>query len=218
MFMPPPLPASKTDAAQQEQDARYYRDVLHELIEIGADLARMVQQKAKAQPDTGPEAVAEFAEAFDRIARAVRRTIGLARRVGEPVPQATGPNGSADGPGNIAARKRIIREVEDTIQRKAKGSEAESLHGELRERLDAPDLDDDLSHLPVDQIIENICRDLGIGHLPGSHPWKRRRPEDVAALCARAAGPRGDPPVGLDDGAGGAGSLHAPSRWVGPAG
>ncbi len=86
-------------------------------------------------------------------------------------------------------RKQIIREVEDTIQRRTDGAEAEALHAELYERLDDPDLDDDLDQQPVAEIINSICRDLGIEHFPGTHPWKRRRPADVRALCARAAAP-----------------------------
>ncbi len=86
-----------------------------------------------------------------------------------------------------AARKRIIRDVEDTIQRKTKDDEAERLHAELLERLDAPDLDDDIDHRPVAEIIEDICRDLGIANYPGAHPWKRRTPADIAILADRAA-------------------------------
>ena len=39
----------------------------------------------------------------------------------------------------------------------------------------------------MDAIIADICRDLGLGAMPGTHPWMRRRPADVAALFARAA-------------------------------
>ena len=151
----PPEPASH--ATQRDEDAQYYRQILHELIEIGADLARAVHRQATPEPNAQPNAEPS-----------------TARR--------------------LAARKRIIREVEDTIQRRTEGPEAqaqaESLNAELAERLDAPDLDDDLDQLPIADIIASICRDLGIAHHLGTHPWKRRTPRDVRDLCARAAHPR----------------------------
>ena len=92
----------------------------------------------------------------------------------------------------MAARKQIIRDIEDTIHREAHGrkAEAEALHAELYERLDTLDLDDDIDTMPIADIIAAIRRDLGIDpHINsrGISPWKRRRPADVRALCARAA-------------------------------
>ncbi len=93
-----------------------------------------------------------------------------------------------------AARKQIIRDLEDTIHREAHGREAETeaLHAELYERLDTMDLDDDLDTLPIAEIIAALRRDLGLDPhrtTRGISPWKRRRPADVRALCARAARP-----------------------------
>ncbi len=122
--------------------------------------------------------------AYERITRALRRNIALAQKLHEP-PKAPAAPQYRD---HAAARKRIIRDVEDTIQRTTKdGNDAERLHAELLDRLDGPDLDDDIDHLPIDDIIKDICRDLGIAHSPGTHPWKRRTPADIAILAARAA-------------------------------
>ncbi len=95
----------------------------------------------------------------------------------------------------MATRKQIIRDIEDTIHREAHGrkAETEALHAELYERLDTLDLDDDIDTMPIADIIAAIRRDLGINpHINsrGISPWKRRRPADVQALCARAAGIR----------------------------
>ena len=38
-------------------------------------------------------------------------------------------------------------------------------------------------------IIGESRRDLGLSGVPGHGYWKRRSPDDIAALCARAAGP-----------------------------
>ncbi len=183
-----PQPQPAPDAAQHPEDAQYYRQVLHDLIDMGTDLARRAHQQATREP--GPKRPANDPApdptlAFDRLARCVRRCIALARQLAEPAPQAPG-----QAQRRTAARKRVIRDVEDAIQRTAQGADAESLHAELADRLDAPDLDDDLATRPVADIIADICRDLGLATLPGTRPWKRRTPADIESLCARAARPR----------------------------
>ncbi len=209
---------------QQAADAQYYRHVLHDLINMGTDLAHLLHQQAAAQaarqppvparqatearpapaPDAAPGPATDLTPhfglsfgpdltaSFDRIARAVRRSIALARTLAEPIPLARNPAQHRAG-----VRKRIIREVEDAIQRASDNAErpgaerpdAESLRAELRDRLDAPDLDDDIATRPIAEIITEIRRDLGLASLPGDHPWKRRTPEDIQQLCARAAAP-----------------------------
>jgi hypothetical protein len=86
----------------------------------------------------------------------------------------------------MAARRRIVREVEDAIQRTVGDAEAAILHADLIDRLDGPDLDDDIDTRPIADIIADICRDLGLAAMPGTHPWKRRTAADVAALGAVA--------------------------------
>jgi hypothetical protein len=59
----------------------------------------------------------------------------------------------------------------------------------LLERLDSPELGDEIDNRPADEIITDIRRDLDTAGVPGyKHPWKRRTPEDVGTLHARAAG------------------------------
>lgn len=184
-----PAVSTSDTAVQSAEDAAYYRRVLHELIDMGLDMVRLVHGEAKAKAtepslevEAGP-AVADGSVAFDRLARAVRRTVALARRLEEPV------RGVGDGaPRRLAARRQILRAVEDVIQREAVDQDEEDgLNGELYERLDAPELDDEIDCRPVAEIVADICRDLGIADLSGSGRWKRRFPAEVAALCARAA-------------------------------
>ncbi len=191
MSSTPSLPEPTDHASQRDEDAQYYRQVLHELIEIGTDLARALHRQAAPETNSQPNATPAAAPtpdptiAFDRIARTLRRTIALARKLSEPARPAPAERSTER---RLAARKQIIRAVEDTIQRRTDGAEAEALHAELRERLDDPDLDDDLDQQSIADIIASICRDLGIEHFPGTHPWKRRTPQDVRDLRARAAG------------------------------
>ena len=212
----PPLPDPADRASQRDEDAQYYRQVLHELVEIGARLARAIDRQAApeseaepgaapgaapeqaGQPAPAPTAAPDLTLAFDRIARTLRRTIALARKLSDPAQPSPTERAAADAQQRRrAARKQIIREVEDTIHRDVHGPEAEaqaeSLHAELYERLDTLDLDDDIDTLPIAEIIAAIRRDLGIAaHINsrGISPWKRRTPQDVRDLCARAAGPR----------------------------
>ncbi len=164
---------------------------------MGADLARRLHRDATAPaaatpPANEPQAApaADIAVAFDRIARCIRRTVLLAQRVAEPArPIAAREPGPDAGQRRVAARKQIIREVEDAIGRTERGTRAEALHAELLDRLDAPDLDDDILHRPVADIIADIQRDLGLAAAYGVNPWKRRSPVDIATLHARAARP-----------------------------
>jgi hypothetical protein len=185
MFMSAQPVPTEPQPDLQTQDALYYRQILHALIDQAADMAQMVHQQAKAAAETAEPGATptDCAAAFNGLARTIRRNIALARHIAEPAPVA--------GPArhHTAARQRIIRAVEDSIQRHATGDAAETLHAEFLERLDGPDLDDALDDRPVAEIIAEICHDLGLDSLPGAHPWKRRTPADIALLCARAARP-----------------------------
>ena len=196
-----PAQVSPDPLSQRDEDAHYYRQVLHELIEIGADLARTLHRQAAPESNSEPTAAPEPAPtaapqpdptiAFDRIARTLRRTIALARKLTDPAPLSSAERRAEHASERRRiARKQIIREVEDTIQRRAEGADAEALHAEFYERLETIDCEDDIANLPIAEIIALIRRDLGLAHLPGTHPWKRRTPGDVMDLHARAAQPR----------------------------
>jgi hypothetical protein len=155
--------------------AARHQAVLNDLIELGQDLAHLIVDSAK----TGAIKPVDASKAFDRVTRSVRRSIFLARKLDEPLRAATD---------RTAARKRIIREVEDAIQRDTEGADSAALNRELQERLDAPDWDEDLLDHPVEDLIRDTLRDFGLAHIPGTHPWKRRTPADIAALNAQAKG------------------------------
>jgi hypothetical protein len=209
----------------------HYRSVVREMVDLGADLLRMVHQEAQqadaarraaAEPSYNPttfpaaKSASDLAVAYDLIFRSMRRAILLDRKLSTPQKAPAAPN-------RTAARKRIIREVEDAIQGEARGDHAESLHAELIERLDSPDLEDEIATRTIPQIVQDICRDFGIAGLDRTHPYKRRIPHDIAVLNARAeqmpgaepseklaallasapprptAPPGSDPPPDLDD-------------------
>ncbi|MGI4941621.1 MAG: hypothetical protein ACRYHQ_13850 [Janthinobacterium lividum] len=140
-------------------------------------------------PPPAPDAIIRIVASFDQIARAVRRCIAQAQSLDAPKQQQPARAPTQD---RTTARKRIIRAIEDVIQRPPDNDEcddAEILLSDLRERMDTPDLEDDIANRPAEDIIKEILRDLGLAALPGSRPWKRRTPTDIAALNARAAAP-----------------------------
>ena len=178
------IPAETQTTDPLEPDAAYYRGVLHAVIDMGVDLARMVHRQAEvlteaaaqnpAAPGPGPDLVM----AFDRVARTVRRTVLLAQKIGEPGLSAKDP-----GRRRAAMRRQIIRAVEDQIQRDAYDDEAERLHAEFAERLDRPELDEDIDD---DRPAEAIIADI----------WPRSRPGGAAghqSVEAALAARRGDP-------------------------
>jgi len=189
-----------TNPGPQAEDDQFYREILHGLIEVGAELVRHLPQQAAAQaqapqqhpaPQPAPAPSSDaVAIAYDRISRAVRRCIALARSLNDPAHPPKHP-----APDRTAARKRILRAVEDTLGRQDYDDSyrvcdpTEVLHAELLDRMDAPDLDRDIANRPIDDIIKDILRDLGLAALPGTRPWKRRTPADIAELNARAAAP-----------------------------
>ncbi len=171
--LPPDPPG--TPAAS---DTDRHRAVLDDLIDLGADFARDIREQAKTQPD----AIPELATAFDQVTRGVRRAILLAQNLDTPRKQAA--------VNRTLARKKIIRRVEDDIGGMAVSPEhAESLREALRERMDEPDLDDDIANRPVGEVLDEIIRDLGMADDCGMNLWLPRGPAELAALRNLAAKP-----------------------------
>ena len=75
-----------------------------------------------------------------------------------------------------ATRREVIRRVEDKIQQRVAGDDAERLERELYERLDAPDFEEGLDDRPVEEIITDLCHDLGVDNPHNLKAWKRRSP------------------------------------------
>ena len=149
--------------------------VLNDLTHLGNRLAKVVVEQAEVGTLPAPEA----SKAFDRVTLCIRRSVWLIRRLAEPLKTVD----------RVAARKRIIREVEDAIEQEASTAESETLREELMDRLDTADLDDEIADRPIDDIIRDIIRDLGLAARLGFNPWPRRTPEDLTRLHAKAAQP-----------------------------
>ena len=167
-------------------------------------VARKRHREIMAQPDATPETTAPKPATpesdpdarFHRAALGVRLTILLSRKIQEPIPNQDQVNAAAAAKLRAAARRQILRTVQDAIATDAPRSKtnpqpnprAESLRAELVERLDAPDVEDDIGTRSVFDIVGTILRDLGLSPSPNG-TYHRRTPQDVETLCAQAAKP-----------------------------
>ena len=180
-----PNRAAQDTAPDRTPDDARYRDVLNTLIDQAAALATRIATTAMAAT-TPDSALPEATVAFERIARTVRRTIGLAQHIAHGIahpPVATAQPGTT----RTTARAKLIRGVEDAIYRKRRETDTESLTSEFHERLEDPMLELDLEGRTVEDLIEEISRDLGVAQASRSYVWPRRTPEDLKILQARAA-------------------------------
>ena len=140
---------------------------------IEADQAAAAAGEARRAVITRTETIAA---AFNQTARAIRRTILLAERLdrGWACPVAATNH-------QAVARRQITRAVTDAIARETDGDRAERLTETVAERLDSLDTLDDVTSRPAEDIIRDICRDLGLD--------PARMPAPTARSAARA-----DPP------------------------
>ena len=145
---------------------------------IEADRAAAAAGEARRAVIARTETVAA---AFNQTARAIRRTILLAERLD----RAWARPFAADT--RLAmARRQIARAVSDAIAQEAEGDRAERLTDALTERLDSLDTLDDVTSRPAEDIIRDICRDLGLD--------PARMPPPTAAQPAASPPPFADPP------------------------
>ena len=218
MSSSPTLPNPTDRARQRDEDAQYYRGILHELVEMATDIARAVHRQATAeqpaaptsgaaaqpqqpQPDATPAPAPALAIAFDRLARTVRRTIALARKLSEPD---RAPPGPKPHPTNHCADC-----CPSARQRRTDSAETDALHAEPCDRPEAPDFDadeglgDDLDEQSLADLIASLRHDTGLATLTDSQLRQRRTaqsaqagtPGESCALCARGAGPTATQPT-----------------------
>ena len=162
-----------------------YQSVLDGFVTRGAAIANIIADRIEQA--TNAE-IPALARTFDCVTRGVRRTILLIKHLADVAAGAVHAR--------TAARKRIYRDVTDSIAaeylatRRPDPDRAEALRVELVERLESfdlgPDLDVDIAHRRVEDIIYDIRRDMGLANQPGFPKWPRRTPDDLAEILALA--------------------------------
>jgi hypothetical protein len=165
------------DAPAESRAERHLR-LLQELAEIGMDIARAVRAEALAavDDDAAAPAPSRFGRSdpglvFSRIARAVRQTLALEEQIAAGRDKAREEH--ARGRRNVEQlifeqrqediREFVARAVEaDAAERKLPDEAVERLLDDLDERLEDGAYDDALADGPIAELVERICRDLGV--------------------------------------------------------
>ncbi len=181
-------------ARQRDEDAQYYRQVLRKFIAMATDLAEAVHRQALAEPaapqtapqnqpedePAAPNPTPSQATTFDRLARTVRRTIALARKLSEPAREAPGPK----------LRLNECPLGECPKARRPDCAETNALNAEPWaepcERPEGPDcdadedlgddLDDDLDEQSLADLIASLRHDSGLAHLTDAELRQHRTP------------------------------------------
>jgi hypothetical protein len=195
------LRSTETETAtdQRTQDHEYCRRVLLGLIGMGNDVATLVHRQilstaeaTEPVSDPGPDNSAQKPGAtaapaanekaialFDLAARTVRRTVLLLHKLNQPAQQR---NAAAnDHPTN--PHNRVIRAIQDNFPLPLEGDGAEYLQADYLDRLDQPDITENIAALP-DDILQEIIRDFTVAHVAAAHLANRRA--STAASAANA--------------------------------
>ena len=208
-------------ARQRDEDAQYYRQVLHKFIAMGTDLAEAVHRQALADPaaphnqpedePAAPSPTPKQAITFDRLTRCVRRTIALARKLSEPSREAPGPKLHLKecSPEECPNKRRPEKRGTDS-------AETDALHAEPCERPEGADCDadedlgDDLDEQSLADLIASIRHDTALATLSDAELRQHRTPpkaqgsaqEGVPKRDVRPLRPsRSDPPKEAPEGA-----------------
>ena len=173
------IPSSEEADGARAARAEWRLEMLGQLAEMGMRLAREVERQAMdavAGDEVVPAVPAgrgggvgsggDFGLTFARIARAVRQTLALQARLDSEA----GLQAVAARTGREAAERKRVKQtkdrvrgcVEDAIRAGADGGDAEALLLDLDERLDDPEIVDELGSRPIGVIVAGICDDLGV--------------------------------------------------------
>jgi len=181
--------------------AAWRLEILEELVEIGMGAARQLRdqmgQEAEARIEArqlGSPAPAEaagfdYGMAFERVSRALRRTLALhdkfetelnarnERTAAEAAAQqatAAKTASPVEDRDRSQRRHKVIRAVERAIDDEADELEGSDLWDEMQERLDDYERFEDFDNDPVGKIVMHICRDLKLTpdlSLWDDEPW-----------------------------------------------
>ena len=147
------------DAERAEWRAR----TLRQLVAIGMDMARMLQDQAREASASDPGVIGpDLSLRFHRISRSIRMSLALDAKLVAGFQAEIKERKAADLTERKAlAKEAVSRQVDrDTPDR--------DLHRERSDRIEREDLED-FSDKPVSEIISIICADLGI--IPDWQAW-----------------------------------------------
>jgi hypothetical protein len=208
---PATSPATSCDAfdPDAERAARHAR-LLQEMIELGMELMRDLRAPNDAAPKAAPLSPAETALAFERLSRAVRRTMLLERRFAEPPAAPKPETREAQDPKTLAARefaewrarfdaefaalppaerrrdvlRSIVPSMIETALEREPWREGENLYERCERVISDALADQEILDLPIPALMARICADLGV-----EPDWRQWDPGHWAGMTAHGLGP-----------------------------
>jgi hypothetical protein len=134
--------------------------MLQELGELGMKLARAVTEQAV---ETAAEPDRDLGLVFSRIARAVRQTIALEAKLADDGRAETAARVGGETRTRAHRHKRQVKRlVERAIEADADPSDHENLFFDLVERLEDDYDEADFADRPIGELVQRICKDLGL--------------------------------------------------------
>jgi hypothetical protein len=203
-LLPSPLQTAAQGGADDGVRARIERqlEMLGELAELGLEVARIVERRAKAvDAGTSDADLQGVAMAYARVARAVRMTLLLQSRLINELKShemAAAREAAlalrAEDRARLAPHEEHKARVERIVERVAKAQvddedEVERLVDEAGERLDDDDIYGDVTARPIGELVALVCRDLGLD------PDWTRLADEAWAQAEIEGGAAGWPPV-----------------------
>jgi len=178
----PPQAAPPGVASTWAQDSQRYINILRELAETGAEIAGILHKRvrllangptmntllAEIHPplcnltpplaDPHDKSVEQASAAYEAAVRSTRRTIMLAEKLSNPAP--AHPRTAYTGDAAISPKPANNDHERPEIQPETQAGQAEMLHPERLDSLDAPDPEDDPNDRPIVEFVEEIFNEF----------------------------------------------------------
>ena len=138
------------------------REILEELAELGLAVAVTLKERIAAAGDAD---CADLSLAFTRVARSIRQTLAFKAKLAEMKAKGAEKRHAKEREQAIETsrlkfkKRQVARDVGEMVESQG-GSE--NLLTDLNERLDDPDIEDELLTVRVGDVIIGLCDDLGI--------------------------------------------------------
>ncbi len=173
-------------------------EMLGEMAEAGFDMVMAMRRLAVATMEEAAPAidVEALGLAFARVSRAVRMTLALQAKAIEDIrafDRGDAPK-AKPAPSPADVRRQRVKGVVDRaiLAEHGAGREFEQMSRFAERLLEDEDLCDDILSRPMSELVDMICRDLGLKPdwtLFAEETWAQREVEDPEAYTAAAHAP-----------------------------
>ncbi len=139
------------------------REILETLTELGLEVAVALKEKIVAAADA--ESADRLSLAFTRVSRSIRQTLAFRAKLAEMKAKSAEKRQAKERDQAIETSRLRVKKhqvARDVALMVEATSEPESLLTDLHERLNDPDIEDELLTIRVGDVIIGLCDELGI--------------------------------------------------------